>query len=98
MSDAENLPDELLENEEFRKELENRAPNWDIADAIIGTRIEHDLTQKEFAEKIGIPLSVVRKLERGEGNPSLKFLKWLADKMGMRLRISFEKKDERESD
>lgn len=82
-----------LENAEFREEWEKGKPAYLIAKEIIRARIESRMTQKELAEKTKIHQADISKLENGTGNPSLKTLIRLADSMGMKLQLSFERKD-----
>ena len=52
-------------------------------------RLSNNLTQEQFAEKSGIPLSDITMLESATGDPRLDLLKRLADSMEMELRIIF---------
>jgi transcriptional regulator with XRE-family HTH domain len=52
-------------------------------------RLSNNLTQEQFAEKSGIPLSDIKMLESATGDPRLDLLKRLADSMEMELRIIF---------
>ena len=52
-------------------------------------RLSNNLSQEQFAEKSGIPLSDIKMLESATGDPRLDLLKRLADSMEMELRIIF---------
>ena len=52
-------------------------------------RLSNNLTQEQFAEKSGIPLSDIKMLESATGDPRLDLLKRLADSIEMELRIIF---------
>lgn len=81
--------DEQLKDPEFQKEWEDIQPEMDVIRAMIDTRIEQNLTQKELALRTGINQADISKLENGTRNPSLKLLKRLAHGMGMQLKIEF---------
>lgn len=80
---------EQLKNPEFKKEYDALEPEFAIIQAMIDARKESGLTQKELSEKTGITQGDISKLEHGNGNPSIRTLKRLAEAMGMRLKIEF---------
>ena len=80
---------EQMQNEEFRKEYEAIQPEMDVIRAIVEARISQNLTQKELSERSGINQADISKIENGTRNPSLNLLKRLADGMGMSLKIAF---------
>ena len=80
---------EQLKNPEFREEYDKIQPELDVIRAFVEARISQNLTQKELAARTGIDQADISKLENGTRNPSLNFLKRLADGMGMVLRIEF---------
>lgn len=63
--------------------------HWDAAQALINARRRSGLTQQALAERSGIRQSVISRLERGNGNPSVKTLQRLAEGMGMKLELAF---------
>ncbi|PWT28831.1 Helix-turn-helix [Butyrivibrio fibrisolvens DSM 3071] len=81
--------DEQLKDEEFKKEYEAIQPEMDVIRAIVDARNSQNLTQKELAERTGINQADISKIENGTRNPSLNLLKRLADGMGMVLKIEF---------
>ena len=85
----EEYKQEALGNEELHREYEAIQPEYDIIKAMISTRTTQGLTQAELAEKTGIRLTDIKKLENGTRNPSLNLLKKLADGMGATLKIEF---------
>jgi DNA-binding XRE family transcriptional regulator len=64
-------------------------PEYEIIRQIIQVRAEQNLTQKELADKIGIRQSNISRLESGNYNPSLEFLKKIADGLGKELHVEF---------
>ena len=85
----EEYKQEALGNEELHREYEAIRPEYDIIEAMINTRTIQNLTQTELAEKTGISLADIKKLENGTRNPSLNLLKKLAEGIGMTLKIEF---------
>lgn len=85
----DDMLNEQMLNEEFRKEYEDIQPEMDVIRAIIDARISQNLTQKELSERSGINQADISKIENGTRNPSLNLLKRLADAMEMSLKIEF---------
>lgn len=81
---------EQLKDPEFRAEYEAQEPEFAIMQAMIDARKASGMTQKQLAEKTGINQADICKMERGNGNPSLRTLQRLAAGMGMRLKVEFE--------
>lgn len=80
---------EQLKNPEFEKEYKALEPEYEIIRQIIKARNELNLTQKQLAEKIGMKQSNISRLESGNYNPSLEFLKKVAEGLGKELHIEF---------
>ena len=88
--DFQRYLDKQLENPEFRKEWEALEPEYAIMQALIDARNEAGITQTELSRRTGIAQTDISKLERGNGNPSLKTLKRLAEGLGMTLELKFK--------
>jgi DNA-binding XRE family transcriptional regulator len=86
----EDLKAELLKNPEALNEYKALEPEYEIIRQIIQARIEQDITQGELAKRIGTKQSNISRLEGGEYNPSLQFLKKVAFGLGKELHISFK--------
>lgn len=80
---------EQLKDPEFYKEYKALEPEYEIIKQILKARSELNLTQKELAERIGIKQSNISRLESGNYNPSLDFLKKIAQGLGKELHIEF---------
>ena len=78
-----------MQDPEFRAYAEQMQPFADLANAVVGARIERDLTQQELSKLTGVAQSDISRLESCEGNPSLKTLIRIAEGMDMRLQVSF---------
>ncbi len=63
---------------ELRRELS-------IASQLMTLRREQRLTQKELAEKSGIPQSEISRIETGDANPTYATLSALAEPFGARI-------------
>lgn len=72
---------------ELYDEYRALAPEYELIKQIIQARIEQDLTQQALADKIGIKQSNISRLESGNYNPSLDFLKKVATGLGKKLHI-----------
>ena len=57
---------EQMQNEEFRKEYEAIQPEMDVIRAIVEARISQNLTQKELSERSGINQADISKIENGD--------------------------------
>lgn len=80
---------ELLKNPKVRKEYERLQPEYAVISAMIEARVKKGLTQKQLASKIGTKQSVISRLESGNANPSVAFLKKLAEALSSNLQIKF---------
>ena len=84
---------EQMQNNEFKKEYEAIQPGMNVIRAIVDARTTQNLTQKELARCSGINKADISKIENETQNPSFKLLKILADGMGMVLKIEFVSKE-----
>ena len=89
MTDFNDFLNNQLQNPDFKKEYNELDPEFSIIQAMIDARKESGLTQKQLAEKTGITQGDISKMERGNGNPSIRTLQRLADGMGMILKVEF---------
>lgn len=80
----------LLKNPNVANEIKQIEPEYEIIQQIIQSRTEQDISQKELAERAGTKQSNISRLESGEYNPSLQFLKKVAKGLGKELHISFK--------
>ena len=80
---------ERLKDPEFANEYKALEPEYEIIRQVIQSRTEQNITQKELADRIGIKQSNISRLESGNYNPSLEFLKKVANGLGKELHIEF---------
>lgn len=92
MSDLSNFFEKQMQDEEFRKEYDDLTPKYELIKEIIRERNAQNLTQKEFANRIGIKQSNISRLESGNYNPSIDFLEKIAKGLGKELHIEFRSK------
>jgi transcriptional regulator with XRE-family HTH domain len=79
--------EQLRTDPEFRAEWERTALARAVAVAIVRYRVEHELSQRELAERLGIKQPQVARLELGEVNPSIDTLLRVASKLGIEFTI-----------
>ena len=72
--------EEQLKDEEFKKEWEDLQPEYSIIDSLIKARLEQGITQKQLSEMTGIQQSNISRLESGNYNPTINFLKRIANR------------------
>ena len=78
------------ENPKLYEEYKELEPEYELIKQVIKIRKDQELTQKELADRTGTRQSNISRLEQGEYNPSLKFLKKLAQGLGKELHIEFK--------
>lgn len=76
-----------LENVEYRAERERSRFAHEVAMKVIQYRIDHNLTQAELAQQLGMRQPHVSRLEAGEHEPSLTTLRRLAQRLGIAFHI-----------
>ena len=73
----------------IKAEYDRLQPEFTLIQAVIDARVKEGDTQKELADKIGTKQSVISRLESGRANPSVAFLKKLAEGLNSHLEIKF---------
>lgn len=89
MTNFNDFLNEQLKDTEVKAEYEALEPEFAVIQALIDARSSAGLTQKELSQRTGIAQSDISRIENGNGNPSLKTLKRLAEAMGKKLKIEF---------
>jgi ribosome-binding protein aMBF1 (putative translation factor) len=87
---AERAAQRRRRNPAYAAEAARLAPYEAIARLVIKYRLDHGLTQKELAERIGTSHSAISRLESGQAAITLKTMKRIAEALGGRLVIGFE--------
>ena len=83
------LKETLAKDPELREEYQNLEPEFSVIQAIIDAGVSSGMSQQELSKKTGIAQGDISKIERGNGNPSVKTLQRLAAGMGKKLKIEF---------
>ena len=86
----EEVKKDLLKDPEFAEEVKKLRPEYEIIKQVIKARMEQKISQEELARRIGTKQSNISRLESGGYNPSLRFLKKVAQGLGKELHISFK--------
>ena len=90
MSKLADLHQKWMKKKEYREAVEELAPEFALARAVINARVTAGLTQQELAQRMETTQSVIARLESGRTRPSTQTLERLAAATGTHLRISFE--------
>lgn len=72
---------------EVIKELEKNAIEYRVVREVIKARNEKKITQQQLASLVGTKQSNISRLENGQYNPSIEFLKKVAKAMGKTVEI-----------
>jgi len=80
---------EQLKDPEFAAIWEEGRPEREYMMAIIGARIEQNLTQKELAERTGLQQANISRIENGICSPTVSTLQQIAKGVGKTLHIEF---------
>ena len=80
----------FAENPELKKEYDALAPQYEIIDAVISARLAKKLTQAELAERADTKQSNISRFESGNYNPSVEFLRKIANALNMKLQITLK--------
>lgn len=81
----------LEENPEAKKEVDLLSIKYEIIRLLIGYRKKNNITQSEFAEKIGIKQQMISRFEKGNVDPRLSFITKVVH--GMNYNVEFTNKD-----
>lgn len=80
---------ESLKNPKIKAEYDKLQPEFAVIRALIEARMRKGVTQEDLAKRIGTKQSVISRLESGRANPSVAFLKKLAQALNSHLEIRF---------
>lgn len=65
---------EQLKDEEFASYWWEQDPTFKVGNLLIKLRMQHNLTQAQLAEKVGLKRPYISRLESGDANPTIKTL------------------------
>jgi len=89
MDNWQNLKKKILSNSETKKAYDNLEVEYQIINNLLKLRIKKELTQGELAKKMGTTQSALSRFEMGETNPTLSFLKKMAEALETKLSVRF---------
>ena len=89
----EYLKNSLEEDDELKREYDALQTEYELIEKLIKARLEANLTQKELAQKCGMKQSNISRLESGKSNPTIRFLKKLANSLDCDLVIELRKRE-----
>jgi len=93
MRTLDDLKSQLRQNPEFVREYEALEPEYQVARAVLGLRLQRGFSQAELAERAGTKQASVSRVERAETVPSLTLLKKLAAALDTRVEIRLVPRD-----
>ncbi|MEK7119853.1 MAG: helix-turn-helix transcriptional regulator [Patescibacteria group bacterium] len=79
-----------LKNPVFRKAWEKSEPEYFLAKQLIEKRLKQKLSQRDLARKLKTTQAIISRLETMQANPSLRFLKRIADVFDAKLSFQFQ--------
>lgn len=87
MDDFSRFLKEQLKDEEFKREWDKLELRYKVIEQILKLRIKYDLTQKQFAEKVGTTQAVISRIENGNVNIGIDFLDRVAKAFGKKVEV-----------
>lgn len=90
MKNYQTFKKQLLENNKVKQAFDELEPEQQLIKSVIQLRLKHGLTQKQLAKKSGTKQPSISRLESGEYNPTLNFLKKIAVALDAKLKISIQ--------
>ena len=86
------LEDDLkkrLEDPEFSRLWQESELEYQLARRLIEKRLKQKISQRDLAKKVKTTQAVISRIENMNSNPSLSFLKRIAEALDSRLEIHF---------
>lgn len=93
MSDWERFEEELLQDDETRREFERLRPQYEVMTDAIRARTAAGLSQAELAQRMGKQQPAIARFEGARVQPSIAFLQQLAEALDLRLVVRLEPKN-----
>jgi transcriptional regulator with XRE-family HTH domain len=85
------IAERLRGDPEFRRLWERTALARAVAVAVVRYRAEHDLSQRDLAQRLGMKQPQVARLELGEVNPSMDTLMRISSRLGIEFTIDIRR-------
>ena len=87
MKSYKQIKKQLLKDKKIKSSYSKLEPEFNLAEMIIEKRIQQGLSQEDLAKKIGTKQPAIARLESGNYNPSIIFLKKTAKSLNANLKI-----------
>ncbi|UFS63637.1 helix-turn-helix transcriptional regulator [Sulfurimonas sp. HSL-3221] len=87
MSEFQDFLKEQLKDEKFKAEWDRLELRYRVIEQILKLRMKYDLTQKQFAEKVGTTQAVISRIENGNVNIGIDFLDRVAKAFGKKVEV-----------
>ncbi len=79
-----------LKNPAVKAEYKALEPEYAVIRSIIAHRQKLGFSQQQLAERVGTRQPVISRLERGDGNPTIKLLQRVAGALNLKLEVSLQ--------
>lgn len=79
-----------LKDPAVKAEYDALGPEYDVVKTIIRERLKRGWSQSQLADAIGSRQPVISRLERGEGNPSVRTLQRIAEAFDLSVHVSMK--------
>jgi len=83
------VKEQILKSLDVKTEYDNLNVIYSLKKEIIRLRLEQGLSQNDLAKKVGTKQSSISRLESGDYNPSIDFLRKVANALGKDIEIRF---------
>jgi len=90
MDNWEEIKKTILKDVEVKKVYDSLEVEYKIISDMVRLRNKKKITQKQLADKIGTTQSALSRFEMGDVNPSLDFLKKVANALGAKLVVGLQ--------
>jgi len=88
MKSFNSVKKDLLKDQKVEKAYDELSLEFEFIQTLIEKRVECGLTQAALARKVGTKQSAISRLESGTYNPSVDFLKKVADALELQLKVT----------
>jgi len=88
MKSYKSIKTRLLQNKGVKEAYDDLGPEFFLIKKLIERRLQKGLTQEALARRIGTKQSAISRLERGDYNPTLGFLRKVAVALNAKLKIT----------
>ncbi len=73
---------------DVKKAYDDLEAEYALIEQLIAYRLKHGMTQAQLAAKLGTKQSAISRFESGTENPTLEFLRKIADALGARISVT----------